>query len=102
MRITTIPTATLAWLAGALATPATAQTVAAPRTVTFQTTGLTEQHPRLQQGIKNYVTLSMLDVATSRTMRIDEPPEFPLIATLQYRDHDGVEREVATEYAYRC
>ena len=72
------------------------------RRVTFELTSLTRSGLPLQHGIRNFVTLSMVEVGGSQAIRIDEPPAFPLIATLTYYDREGVEREKSFSYDYRC
>ena len=87
---------------GITATAALAQSVRTPRDVTFERTSLPPADLPLQHGIKNYITLSMVEAGGSKAISIQGPPPFPLIATLQYRDREGVKREATFACDYRC
>lgn len=84
------------------ATTALAQSLETPRNVTFELTSLTRNNLPLQHGVQNYITLSMVEIESSKAVSIADPPPFPLIATLAYHDDKGQERKVRTSYAYRC
>lgn len=87
---------------GITAPAALAQSVESPRNVTFELTSLTRADLPLQHGIQNYITLSMVEAGGSKTISIKDPPPFPLIATLQYRDRKGVKKEATFACDYRC
>lgn len=87
---------------GLTADAARAQSAVDPQQVTFELTPLTSRDLHLQHGILNYVTLSMKEVGSGKTVSIKEAPPFPLIATLRYSDRDGARREVVSACDYRC
>ncbi len=70
--------------------------------VTFRLTSLTKEPVHLQHGIETYFTLNMIENGGSDAISINDPPEFPLTATLEYQTVDGQKRKVSSAYGYRC
>ena len=69
---------------------------------TFRLTSLTESPLYLQHGIETYITLNMIENGDSEALSIDDPPPFPLTATLEYQTFDGQTRKLSSSYGYRC
>ena len=87
---------------GFVATCGTEQSEDGQQGVTFRLTSLTKEPVHLQHGIETYFTLNMIENGGSDAISIDDPPEFPLTATLEYQTVDGQKRKVSSAYGYRC
>jgi hypothetical protein len=75
---------------------------AGSREFTFRLTPLTEPPVHVQHGIETFLTLNLLEAGAKRPVRINDLPEFPIIASLDYQTIDGQERKVSSSYGYRC
>lgn len=69
---------------------------------TFRLTSLTKPPVHVQHGMETYITLNMIEAGGTEAVRIDDPPSFPLTATLEYQTVDGQKRKVSSSYGYRC
>jgi hypothetical protein len=69
---------------------------------TFRLTSLTKPPIEFQPGIQTIITLNMIENGGSKAVRINDPPPFPLVATLEYEAFDGQKRKVSSSYGYRC
>ena len=69
---------------------------------TFRLTPLTDPAVSLQHGIYTILTLNMIENGGSDAVRIGDPPEFPLTATISYQTVEGQKRKVSSSYGYRC
>jgi hypothetical protein len=70
--------------------------------VTFRLTSLTKTPYYLQHGIYTILTLNMIEEGGEAAFSIDDPPQFPLTATIDYQTVDGQKRKVSSAYGYRC
>jgi hypothetical protein len=85
-----------------VATAMTVESAEGQREVTFRLTSLTQSPVHLQHGIRNYITLNMIETGGSKAISVKDPPPFPLTATLQYQTPEGQKRKVSSAYGYRC
>jgi len=73
-----------------------------PGGYTFRLTPLTDSVVSVQHGIFTILTLNMIENEGSEVVRIGDPPEFPLTATISYQTVEGQKRKVSSSYGYRC